>query len=85
MPAGKVTGNFFYRNPTDNALFGDDEELLVGDRLQAGGQDSAACPTVPIVDSVPDPEALDRLNQNQHCFAFAQRFPGGFTPQFATK
>ena len=53
----KVTGNFFYRNPTDNALFGDGEELLVGDRLQAGGQDSANCPTVPIVDSVPDPEA----------------------------
>ncbi len=78
----KVPGNFFYRNPTDNALFGDGTQLLVGDRLQAGGQGSADCPRVPIVDSVPDPAAFDRLNQNRNCFAFAQRFPGGFTPQF---
>ena len=81
----KVTGNFFYRNPTDNALFGDGEQLLVGDRIQAGGQGSAECPAVPIVDSVADPSALDRLNQNQNCFAFAQRFPGGFTPGFSGK
>ena len=78
----KVTGNFFYRNPTDNALFGDGKQLLVGDLLQAGGRGSADCPTVPIVGSVPDPAALDRLNRNRNCFAFAQRFPGGFTPQF---
>ena len=49
------------------------------------GRTPQTAPTVPIVDSVPDPEALDRLNQNQHCFAFAQRFPGGFTPQFSGK
>ena len=81
----KVTGNFFYRRSTDNALFGDGKQLLVGDRLQAGGQGSADCPTVPIVNSVPDPAAFDRLNQNQNCFAFAQRFPGGFTPRFGGK
>ena len=81
----KVTGNFFYRNPTDNALFGDGNQLLVGDRLQAGRRGSADCPTVPIAESVPDPSALERLNQSQNCFAFAQRFPGGFTPQFGGK
>ena len=81
----KVTGNFFYRNPTDNALFGDGNQLLVGDRLQAGRRGSADCPTVPIADSVPDPSALERLNQSQNCFAFAQRFPGGFTPRFGGK
>ena len=79
----KVTGNFFYRNPTDNAaVFGNGSQLLVGDRLRAEGRGSADCPTVPIINSLPDPEDFDLLNQNQNCFAFAQRFPGGFTPQF---
>ena len=78
----KVTGNFFYRNPTDNALFGNGSEWLIGDRLQAEGRGSADCPSVPIVNGLPDAAAFDRLEGNGNCFALGQRFPGGFTPQF---
>ena len=78
----RVTGNFFYRNPTDNALFGNGSELLIGDRLQAEGRGAADCPAVPIVNGLPDAAAFGRLRGNANCFALAQRFPGGFTPQF---
>ena len=60
-------------------------QLLVGD-LDGIGQ-GVACPAVPIVDSVPDADALALISDpdtevGRNCFVFNERFPGGFTPQF---
>ncbi len=84
----KVTGGFFFRNPnTRGAVFSGDggETLLIGDALDArdGVLDgSAGCPVVPIVDNVPDQDALGRVFADPNCFSFQERFPGGFTPNF---
>ena len=43
---------------------------------------SANCPTVRIVNHVPDPDALGRVFADPNCFSFQEMFPGGFTPQF---
>ena len=37
---------------------------------------------IPIVDNVPDPNALKAVAENPNFFAFNEKFPGGFTPQF---
>ena len=84
----RVTGGFFFRNPnTRDAVFSTDagKTLLIGDALDA--QDgildgSANCPEVPIVNDVPNQEALSRVFQDSDCFSFQEIFPGGFTPQF---
>ena len=84
----KVTGGFFFRNPnTRAAVFSGDggTTLLIGDALDArdGVLDgSANCPVVPIVDHVPDQDALGRVFADPDCFSFQELFPGGFTPQF---
>ena len=84
--ARKAVGHFFFRNPhTRGGVFrgpvvDGDPTLLVAD-LSADGR-SANCPTVPVVDNVPDPEALAAVAANPDCFAFNQRFPGGFAPRF---
>ena len=84
----KVTGGFFFRNPnTRGAVFSGDggETLLVGDMLDArdGVLDgSANCPVVKITRGVPDPDALKRVFDDDNCFSFQERFPGGFTPNF---
>ena len=83
-----VTGGFYFRNPnTRSAVFSSDggQTLLIGDLLDA--QDgildgSAGCPTVNIVNNVPDPAALAEVFANPNCFSFQELFPGGFTPQF---
>lgn len=83
-----VTGGFFFRNPnTRSAVFSGDggNTLLIGDLLDA--QDgvidgSAGCPTVNIVNDVPDPVALAAVIANPNCFSFQELFPGGFTPNF---
>ena len=84
----RVTGGFFFRNPnTRAAVFSTDagKTLLIGDALDA--QDgildgSANCPEVPIVNDVPNQEALSRVFLDSDCFSFQEIFPGGFTPQF---
>ena len=84
----KVTGGFFFRNPnTRGAVFSGDggKTLLIGDALDA--QDgildgSANCPVVPIVNHVPDQDALGRVFADPNCFSFQEIFPGGFTPNF---
>ncbi len=85
----KVIGNFFYRNPTDNeAVFGNGSQLLVGDLADArdGVPDgSGGCIDVPIEGGLPHPGALYSVHENPDCFAFALRFPGGFTPRFGGK
>ncbi len=84
----KVTGGFFFRNPnTRSAVYSADggETLLVGDMLDAADgvlDGSAGCPTVRIVNNVPDPVALAQVFANPNCFTFQEIFPGGFTPQF---
>ena len=82
--AGKtVTLSVFYRNPnTRLGVFSADggRTLLVGDVLAASGMGSAGCPTVAVIDSVPDQAALRRVIDEPNCFTFQELFPGGFTP-----
>ncbi|CAM2008292.1 TonB-dependent receptor plug domain-containing protein [Acanthopleuribacter pedis] len=83
-----VTGGFYFRNPnTRSAVYSADggQTLLVGDLIDArdGVLDgSADCPTVPIVNGVPDPTALAEVFANPDCWTFQELFPGGFTPSF---
>ncbi len=94
----KVTGGFYFRNPhTRGGVFrgpvvNDLPTLLVGDRVWAEtdgrepppGREPGAggCPIVPIIDNVPDPDALAAVEADPNCFTLHSRFPGGFTPQF---
>ncbi len=83
----RVTGGFFFRNPnTRGGVFSPDggRTLLVGDRLWAETSVPGAgnCPTVPIVDNVPDGNALAVVAAEPNCFTLYERFPGGFTPSF---
>ncbi len=83
----EVTGGFFFRNPnTRGGVFSPDggQTLLVGDRLWAatGMAGAGSCPTVPIVDDVPDAAGLAAVGANPNCFTLYDRFPGGFTPSF---
>ena len=84
----KVSGGFFFRNPnTRGAVFSGDggKTLLIGDALDARDgllDGSAGCPTVPIVDNVPDQDALGRVFADPNCFSFQEMFAGGFTPNF---
>ena len=68
--------------------------LLVGDRVWAEtapesrnpppGREPGAggCPIIPIVNHVPDADALAAVEADPNCFTLYSRFPGGFTPQF---
>ena len=58
--------------------------LLVGDRVWAetGVEGAGGCPTIPIIDNVPDAAALAAVEADPNCFTLYSRFPGGFTPQF---
>ena len=86
----KVTGGFYFRNPhTRGGVFRGPvvrglPTLLVGDRVQAetGVPGAGNCPIIPIIDNVPDPDALAAVAANPNCFTLYSRFPGGFTPQF---
>ena len=77
-----VEGGFFFRNPTvRSGIFSNDggSTLLVADFTP---DDDTACPTVRIVNHVPDPVALAQIKARQDCFTYNERFPGGFTPTF---
>ena len=79
-----------FRGPKVNGL----STLLVGDRVWAEtapegrepppGREPGAggCPIVPIIDNVPDRDALAAVEADPNCFTLHSRFPGGFTPQF---
>ncbi len=68
--------------------------LLVGDRVWAEtapegrepppGREPGAggCPVIPIMNNVPDADALAAVEADPNCFTLYSRFPGGFTPQF---
>ena len=74
----KVEGGFFFRNPnTRGGIFdGGDNTLKIADLSGTG----AGCPTVPRNPAADYSAALAGLPA--HCFAFNERFPGGFTPRF---
>ncbi len=94
----KVTGGFYFRNPhTRGEVFrgdvGDDNipTLRVGNVGLAAfneangtndGYAGPGCPTIPIIDNVPDTAALAAVEADPNCFTLYSRFPGGFTPQF---
>ena len=86
----QVEGGFFFRNPhTRGGVF-------EGDRLPDGTKDgiptvkvadlsgdrSANCPAIPIIDDVPDADALAAVRDHPDCYTLYEKFPGGFTPQF---
>ncbi|NNF52653.1 MAG: TonB-dependent receptor [Gammaproteobacteria bacterium] len=83
-----VDGGFYFRNPnTRGAVFSGDGggTLLIGDLFAAGvtGDDGmGACPTVTIMNDVPDPTALAEVFARDQCWSFQELFPGGFTPRF---
>ena len=81
-----VEGGFYYRNPhTRTGIFR-------GPVLEDGTPTvkvadltddlSGNCPVVRVMDNVADAAALAAVAANPNCFAFNERFPGGFTPQF---
>lgn len=85
-----VEGGFFFRNPNTrggindgpiNPLTGNDT-ILVADLTFGPSDDGVGCPTVDIVNNVPDPAALAAVDADPNCWAFNLLEPGGFTPQF---
>ena len=85
-----VEGGFFFRNPNTrggvndgpiNPLTGNDT-ILVADLTFGPTDDGVGCPTVDIVNNVPDPAALAAVDADPNCWAFNLLEPGGFTPQF---
>ena len=94
----KVTGGFYFRNPhTRGGVFRGDRlddgtpTLRVGNVGLAShyemngthdGYTGPGCPTIPIVDNVPDAGALAAVEADPNCWTLYSRFPGGFTPQF---
>ena len=73
----KVEGGFFFRDPNSrDGIFDGGRNLLVADL----SDDRRGCPPIaknPAADYV---AALAGLPA--HCFAFNERFPGGFTPRY---
>lgn len=72
-----VDGSFFYRNPTNRSgVFAAGGNVLFADSTGAG------CPT----GALPTSSFADAQNfinsAPSNCFAFNERFPGGFTPRF---
>jgi len=80
-----VDGSFFYRNPNTRAsVFTNPNN---GTRLffDMTDNNTGNCPVPTIPGSEGDAEALAAVSANVHCFAFNERFPGGFTPRFGGK
>ena len=83
----EVEGGFFFRNPNnrggifDGPVLEDGTHTIKVADLSADGM-SGNCPVVRIADNAPDAAALAAVAANPNCFAFNERFPGGFTPQF---
>jgi iron complex outermembrane receptor protein len=74
-----VLGGFFYRNPVDRGgVFTSGGDPLIFDTTADG---SATCPdTLVNANGTPTQALLD----DPDCFAFNERFPGGFTPNFGS-
>ncbi len=84
-----VDGGFYFRNPhTRSGVYRGENgtDLLVGDMDGVGN--GIPCPTVPLGDNVLDDPSYEIIADNttdvgKNCWAFNERFPGGFTPRFA--
>ena len=79
-----VEGGFYYRHPHKRSGIFEDpdaagEKVLVVDHTPLDGID---CPDINIVDGLIDQDGLAAVEEEDNCFAFHSRFPGGFTPQF---
>ena len=80
-----VEGGFYYRNPhTRGGIFRGPvvdgiPTVKVADLTPDG---TGNCPVVRVMDDVADAAALAAVAASPNCFAFNERFPGGFTPQF---
>ena len=73
----RVEGGFFFRNPnTRGGIFDGGENLLVADL----SDDRQGCP--PIAKNPAADYAAALVGLPDHCFAFNERFPGGFTPRY---
>ncbi len=73
----RVEGGFFFRNPnTRGGIFDGGENLLVADL----SDDRQGCP--PIAKNPAADYAAALAGLPDHCFAFNERFPGGFTPRY---
>lgn len=69
-------GGFFFRNPqTRKGVYADGSgNLLIG---------GSSCPTIPASGNILDnPTYQEQVKNNPNCWAFNEKFPGGFTPQF---
>ncbi len=81
----EIEGGFFFRNPnTRNGVFrgpvvDETPTILVADLT---GDMSGVPPVVKVIENVPDAAALAAVAADPNLFAFNERFPGGFTPQF---
>ncbi len=76
-----VDGSFFYRNPNTRArVFTNPNN---GTRLffDMTNNNTGNCPMPTIPGSTGDAEALAAVSANADCFAFNEKFPGGFTPR----
>ena len=83
----EIDGGFYYRNPHSRAgVFGNGSQLLVADTNTAN---AVSCPTVAVTNDRPNAAALAQISAggalDAECFAFYEKFPGGFTPRFGGK
>ena len=80
-----LTEGFYFRSPQHRKgvfVNSDSTQLLVGDTTD---DNSGNCPTIPLagVANVLDNETYKQdVLGNENCWAFNERYPGGFTPQF---
>lgn len=77
-----IDGSFYYRHPNTRAsVFTNPND---GTRLffDMTTDNTGACPVPTIPGTSDDAIALAAVFANPNCFAFNERFPGGFTPRF---
>ena len=84
----KVDGGFYYRNPTNRGgVFRGIPGQTVKVADLRDNPDPATVPVVRLIPApngalVPDPVALAEVEASPDFFAFNEKLPGGFTPQF---
>jgi len=92
----KVTGGFFYRNPTNRGgvYRGPTVDAITGaldpngvSSVRVGDLDGVgvgeACPAgIPLNNLIPDATVLAQVTASANCFSFIETIPGGFVPRF---